>query len=61
MVAMASRSRIRRLATQLRAAKPEAVRKAASALDAAKGRGTRMNNMIEWLQPIGARSAEAPE
>ncbi len=29
-----------------------------TALDAAKGRGTRQNNVIEWLQSIGARSAQ---
>jgi len=32
-----------------------------TALDAATGLGTRQNNVIEWLQSIGARSAQAPE
>jgi uncharacterized protein len=32
-----------------------------TALDAAMGRGTRQDNVIEWLQSIGARSAQAPE
>jgi ankyrin repeat protein len=30
-----------------------------TALDAAKGLGTRQTNVIEWLQSIGARSAQA--
>jgi uncharacterized protein len=32
-----------------------------TALDAAKGLGTRQDNVIEWLQSIGAQSASASE
>ncbi len=32
-----------------------------TALDAATGLGTQQSNVIEWLQSIGARSADAPE
>jgi uncharacterized protein len=32
-----------------------------TALDAARGLGTRQTNVIEWLQSIGAGSAQAPE
>jgi hypothetical protein len=32
-----------------------------TALDAATGVGTRQDNVIEWLQSIGVRSAKAPE
>jgi ankyrin repeat protein len=32
-----------------------------TALDAATGLGTRQDNVIGWLQSIGARSAQAPE
>jgi uncharacterized protein len=32
-----------------------------TALDAATGLGTRQNNVIEWLQSVGARSAQTPE
>jgi ankyrin repeat protein len=32
-----------------------------TALDAATGRGTRQENVIEWLRSIGARSAETQE
>lgn len=32
-----------------------------TALDAATGRGTQRDNVIEWLRSVGARSAEAPE
>jgi len=32
-----------------------------TALDAATGLGTQQSNVVEWLQSIGARSAQAPE
>ena len=32
-----------------------------TALDAAKGLGTRQDNVIGWLQSVGARSTQAPE
>ncbi len=32
-----------------------------TALDAAKGLGTRQNNVIDWLESIGARSVQTPE
>jgi hypothetical protein len=32
-----------------------------TALDAATGRGTQQENVLEWLRSLGARSAQAPE
>jgi len=32
-----------------------------TALDAAQGLGTRQNNVIEWLQSLGAHSAQTSE
>ncbi|HUZ99862.1 MAG TPA: hypothetical protein VMU74_10950, partial [Gaiellaceae bacterium] len=32
-----------------------------TALDAAAGRGTQRENVIEWLRSIGAHSAQTPE